>query len=77
MKADKGLAKTAKATAAKPLASPWLERPSVELALRIGTAAMMAVAATLVLAHLSVHALSITSQGFAHAQSTACVWGRC
>jgi len=76
MKANKSTAKPAK-TAAKPLASPWLERPNVDLALRIGTAAMMAIAAALVLAHLSAHALSITSPGLARTQSTACVFGRC
>jgi len=76
MKANKSPAKSAR-TAAKPLAAPWLERPNVDLALRIGTAAMMAIAAALVLAHLSVHALGITNQSLAHAQSTACTLARC
>lgn len=76
MKANKSVAKSAK-TAAKPLASPWLERPNVDLALRIGTAAMMAIAAALVLAHLSVYALSMTNQNIARAQSTACTLARC
>ena len=76
MKADKSPAKAAK-TAAKPISSPWLERPNIDLALRIGTASMMAIAAALVLAHLSVEAQSLTSQSFAHTQSTACLFGRC
>ena len=76
MKANKNPAKSAK-TAARPLAAPWLERPNVDLALRVGTAAMMAIAAALVLAHLSVQAQSLTSQSFAAAQSTACTLARC
>ena len=76
MKANKSPAKLAR-TAAKPLAAPWLERPGVDLALRIGTAAMMTIAAALVLAHLSVEAQSLTSQSLAHAQSTACTLARC
>jgi hypothetical protein len=38
---------------------------------------MMAIAAALVLAHLSVQAQSLTSQSFAPAQSTACTLARC
>jgi hypothetical protein len=62
-------------TTAKPL--PLLERPGLDMALRIGTAAMMAFAAMLVLAHLTVYSLSLTHENFARTQSTACLFGRC
>jgi hypothetical protein len=79
MKTVKPPAKTsaAKISAAKPPALPWLERPSLDMGLRIGTAAMMAIAATLVLAHLTVYSLSLTNANFSRLQSSACYFARC
>ena len=80
MKTAKPPTKTsaAKTSAAKPPAAlPWLERPSFDMALRIGTAALMAIAATLVLAHLTVYSLSLTNAGFSSVQSSACSFARC
>jgi hypothetical protein len=75
MKTVKTPRKTSAAAAAKPL--PLLERPGFEMALRIGTATLMAFAATLVLTHLTVYSLTLTSENFARIQSTACTFGRC
>ena len=77
MKATKPARKTsaARLSTARPL--HLLERPGFEMALRIGTAAMMTFAAILVLAHLTVYSLTLTHENFARAQSTACTFGRC
>ena len=77
MKTAKAPRKTtaARLTAARPLS--LLDRPGFDMALRIGTAALMTFAAMLVLAHLTVYSLSLTHENFARAQSTACVFGRC
>jgi hypothetical protein len=69
-------ADTARAPSTPPPAS-LLERPGIDMALRIGTATMMAFAAVLVLAHLTVYAISLTGQNLARVQSGACVLGRC
>lgn len=68
----------AKTSAAKPPATlPWLERPSFDMALRIGTAALIAIAASLVLVHLTVYSRSITSQNLSRTESSACFFTRC
>jgi hypothetical protein len=54
-----------------------LERPGFDMALRIGTAVMMTIAAALVLAHLTAYSLSLTHESFARALSTACRLGSC
>jgi hypothetical protein len=65
----------ARITAARPL--PLLERPGFDMALRIGTAVMMTIAAALVLAHLTAYSLSLTHESFARALSSACRLGSC
>jgi hypothetical protein len=66
---------TVRLIATRPLS--LFDRPAFDMALRIGTAALMAFAAMLVLAHLTVYSLSLTHENFARTQSTACVFGRC
>jgi len=71
-------ASVAKISAAKPPAAlPWLERPTFDMALRIGTAALMAIAASLVLVHLTVYSLSVTSQDLSRTPSPGCSFARC
>ena len=71
-------ASVAKISAAKPTAAlPWLERPRFDMALRIGTAALMAIAASLVLVHLTVYSLSVTSQDLSRTPSPGCSFARC
>ena len=57
---------------------PWLERPAVDMGLRIGRAALMATAAALVLIHLIVLSGDLMSPNQARVQqSAACFLAGC
>jgi hypothetical protein len=64
-------------TRAKTLAAPWLERPGVEMTLRIATAALMSAAASLVLVHVVVYSGGLVGTGPTRTQPAACTFVRC
>jgi len=65
-------------SAIPPVSWPWLERPAVDMGLRIGTAALMAAAGALVLIHLIGWSGGFTTaEEILVQQSSACFLSGC
>lgn len=65
------MTKKTKALAAKPPGASWLDLPAVDMSLRIGTGALMCMAATLVLMHLIVYSGALLSPDQSRVQQSA------